>query len=239
MENIRNYGDFRQRGFCVYCGGPSETMDHAPAKVFLDEPYPDQLPCVEACNPCNNGVSDDEEYVACIVECVRVGSAENDDIERPKVRRILDRKPGLREQIRNARVATGRGFLFNIDEQRVTRVIVKLARAHAAYELNLSRLSTPSTIHMAPLCTISPDAHDAFEQVALPRVWPEVGSRGLQRAVIAGTSAFLDWIEVQPERYRYLAFAEDDIVVRLVLNEYLAGEVIWSDADESSDDNVT
>jgi hypothetical protein len=211
----------------VYCGGPAETLDHAPARVFLDEPHPTHPPKVDACNSCNNGASDDEEYAACIVECVRVGSAENGDIERQKVRRILERKPGLREQIRNARVPTARGAVFNIDERRIERVIVKLARGHAAYELNLPRLGVPSIIQIAPLCTLSSDARTAFEQVAVPGAWPEVGSRALQRAVIAGTAAFLEWVEVQPERYRYLALAENDVVVRLVLNEYLAAEVIW------------
>lgn len=37
-----------------------------------------------------------------------------------------------------------------------------------------------------------------------------------------------EWIVVQPGRYRYVAFVDDTVVVRMVLSEYLACEVIWS-----------
>jgi hypothetical protein len=38
-----------------------------------------------------------------------------------------------------------------------------------------------------------------------------------------------DWIEVQPERYRYAAVHDGGIIVRLVIDEYLAAEVRWTD----------
>lgn len=37
------------------------------------------------------------------------------------------------------------------------------------------------------------------------------------------------WIEVQEGRYRYFVIAEGDVMVRSVISEYLACEVIWSD----------
>ena len=43
MQQLRCYGDDRNKGFCVHCGGPSETVDHVPSKVLLDEPYPENL----------------------------------------------------------------------------------------------------------------------------------------------------------------------------------------------------
>lgn len=58
-------------------------------------------------------------------------------------------------------------------------------------------------------------------------VWPEVGSRALQRVVEGTDLDGLGWITVQPGRYRYSVTANGGVTVRMVLSEYLAGEVIW------------
>lgn len=52
----------------------------------------------------------------------------------------------------------------------------------------------------------------------------------MQRMVIctAGPTVFgPDWIEVQPGQYRYFAIAQGAVMVRIVIGEYLACEVIW------------
>jgi hypothetical protein len=38
---------------CVYCGRVTETRDHVPSRVLLDEPYPDNLPVVPSREACN------------------------------------------------------------------------------------------------------------------------------------------------------------------------------------------
>lgn len=80
MEQLRNLGDARQTDFCVYCGGVTETRDHVPSKVFLDKPYPTNIPVVPACQSCNRNISRDEEYVACLIECSLTGSAKADGV---------------------------------------------------------------------------------------------------------------------------------------------------------------
>jgi hypothetical protein len=62
--------DNRLIGVCVFCGGHPDTRDHAPSKVFLDEPFPEDLAVVEACAECNRSFSIDEEYLACFLEAV-------------------------------------------------------------------------------------------------------------------------------------------------------------------------
>jgi len=69
MEQFLNYGDQRNEGWCIHCGGVDETRDHVPSRILLDEPYPTNLPVVAACQRCNLGCSLDEEYVACLLEC--------------------------------------------------------------------------------------------------------------------------------------------------------------------------
>src|SRR5947209_4242750 len=125
MQQIRDYSDERLRGACVFCGGPDETADHVPSRVFLDEPYPENLPCVSACADCNRNFSLDEEYVACLLGCVQAGNADPSAMRRAKVARILERKPELGARILAARTITPSGTMFTPEAERVRNVIVK------------------------------------------------------------------------------------------------------------------
>lgn len=40
-----------------------------------------------------------------------------------------------------------------------------------------------------------------------------------------------EWIDVQVGQYRYLAVADQAIMIRFVVGEYLACEVIWNHED--------
>lgn len=92
MKQYANYGDQRLQSYCVHCGGSTETRDHAPSKVFLDEPYPANLPVLPSCAECNEGFSLDEEYTACFLECVLCGSTIPELLRRKKVKRILEER---------------------------------------------------------------------------------------------------------------------------------------------------
>ena len=63
----------------------NETKDHVPSKILLDEPYPEHLPVVPACQICNRGFSSDEAYVACLIESAKWGTTEIDQIKREKI----------------------------------------------------------------------------------------------------------------------------------------------------------
>jgi len=95
MDPRQLFADERLKGMCVHCGGRPHTRDHAPSKVLLDDPLPNNLPVVEACESCNTGFSQDEEYVACFVECVICGTTELSGVQRPKIKRILAERPAL------------------------------------------------------------------------------------------------------------------------------------------------
>ena len=51
--------DKRQTAFCAYCHGEHGTSEHVPSKVFLDKPYPKDLPVIFTCKDCNNEFSSD------------------------------------------------------------------------------------------------------------------------------------------------------------------------------------
>lgn len=227
MRRIENYGDERQWRACVHCGGSPESRDHMPSKVLLDEPYPDDLPVVWSCAPCNRGLSLDEEYVACLVECVRTGSADPRDVDRPNVSRILSDSPKLRSRLARARDDIAGGIFFCPEYQRVRRILLKLARGHAMFELNERHYEEPAYVAAVPLQTVSRGERETFEVVAATQTWPEVGSRAMQRLVELGAGR-IGWQIVQPGRYRYAVTWSDGVVVRIVLSEYLACEVRWS-----------
>lgn len=58
------YGAGHPEWLCCYCGYWADTVYHVPSKVFLNKPYPDNLPVVSCCKNCNEEFAFDEEYVA-------------------------------------------------------------------------------------------------------------------------------------------------------------------------------
>jgi hypothetical protein len=230
MKQLQCYGDSRNKGFCVHCGGPEETRDHVPAKVLLDEPYPDNLPVCPSCLKCNNRSSIDEEYVACLLECILAAEADPAKLRRPKVARILGEKPLLLERLRQCRSVTNGIPVWNPEAGRLKAVIVKLARGHAAYELNEPETGEPQYAQAVPLLAMSTAKQEEFERggntIVAP--WPEVGSRALQRLLISGADVYQEgWIIVQEDNYRFRTSQENGVIVQMVLREYLACEVGW------------
>jgi hypothetical protein len=226
MNQLRCYGDERQKAMCPYCAGDTLTRDHVPPRVFLDQPYPDNLPVVRACRDCNQGCSMDEEYVACLVDCMQSGTASPEEGKREKIKRILLEKPALVADLETALSGISRAQLTDHIETRLISVALKLARGHALFELNDPQFEEPSRLVCAILPRMPGKERTHFEYMEPPRVFPEVGSRGMQR-LVAGLHSWNGWIVVQPGRYRYAAFINNSVCVRIVLSEYLACEVVW------------
>lgn len=224
---IPNYGDERQVDRCVYCGGFSNTNDHVPSKVFLDEPYPLNLPFVPACQSCNEGFSLDEEYTACLIECAMAGSTNIKDLHRKKVIKILEQKPALVSKLNESSTIIANKISFIPEINRITNIGLKLARGHVAFELNEPQLEAPSHVAVIPISDLTVDARDKFETPPNPSILPEVGSRAFQRLVVDNPGTTI-WVVVQPSRYRYLTSLNGTAAsVRFVISEYLAGEVTW------------
>ena len=233
MDPRHLFIDERHTGMCVYCGTHPDTRDHVPSKVLLDEPYPPELPVVGACEKCSSSFSLDEQYLACFLDCVIHGGAEASDLHRPNVKRILEGNPALQLRIEGARKRDeADDLIWEPEAGRVRNVILKLARGHAAYEL-YPKLEKPSIVGFAPLQILSDDQRSAFEQVAgddETDLWPEIGSRAFLRAFGKSPDRLPlsgGWVVVQPGRYRYSVSETGGVIVRMVLSEYLACEVVW------------
>lgn len=227
VEQLPNYGDERQVAQCAYCGRETRTRDHVPSRVLLDDPYPENLPVVPACRECNEGFSSDEQYTACLIDCALAGSASPTEVGREKIRRILAETPALGARLAAARQEVEGAVQFAVEPDRVRNVVLKLGRGHALFELNELHYGEPSELSIRPLPALSKDMRDRFEQLPAAAVWPEVGSRAMQR-LACSLDFSPQWIVVQPGRYRYAAVAGNGVAVRMILSEYLACEVHWS-----------
>lgn len=231
MKQLKNFADQRYNGQCVYCGAAPETREHVPPKVFLDRPFPDNLPVIEACTNCNNGFSKDEEYLACLVECVVSGSVDPEKLQRKSISNTLKRQPALQKNLNQSMVQTNDGFAFHINEDRIKKIIRKIAQGHVLFELNLRLFNEPD-IFVFPITNLSEDQIQEFEDIdlKLQNLLPEVGSRAMQRLLVSERSIYcMGWVIVQPGRYRYSVQQGKRIEVRMVFSEYLACIVVWED----------
>jgi hypothetical protein len=119
VKQIRTYVDDRLAAFCYACGGAPAPRDHVPPKVFLDEPYPEDLPVVGSCRTCNEGASLDEEYVACVLEVAARGTVDPSGLTRPKIVRKLTKNPSLAARLGMQWPRTARRWPSSSSECRV------------------------------------------------------------------------------------------------------------------------
>lgn len=243
MDQLQNLADDRLVQGCVYCGGPEQTRDHVPSRVFLDSPFPENLPVVAACEVCNRGFSSDEEYVACMIEAAALGTTDPEKMRRERVAKTLRRQHLLRSRIEASKCEVGGQISFTAEADRARNVLLKLARGHAAFELSAVQRDEPSFLSYWPLHGMTAEEREAFEAPHFPEVFGEVGSRGLQRTMLItanlvsadGDDVLVpllmnDWLEVQEDRYRYLAYETlGEVTVKIVIGEYLACLVTWAD----------
>lgn len=185
----------------------------------------------------------DEEYVACLIECVVAGSTDPAHVRRAKVAAMLRHSPSLRARLEGARSTVDGRTQFSIEVDRVRNVILKLTQGHAAFELSQICRQAPSLLEWQPLGLLDDKTRELFETPHIVSVFGEVGSRSMQRMLVAqvalestkdGTKKELnlilnDWVDVQEDRYRYLAIDDTaGIEIRLVIGEYLACKVCWA-----------
>lgn len=227
MRAITPNADERHAAYCAQCGGAPHTRDHIPPRVFLDEPFPANLPVVGTCGPCNACASLDEEYVACLIEVAACGSAVPRDLKRPRVRRALERNPALAARFQAA--FDPRLVAVAAEADRVLRVVEKMARGLWAYELAEPALGMPAEVAFQPLHTLDVDTRAEFERIQPAAIFAEVGSRMMTRQALAigedNVGVVPGWQLVQPNRFRYAIGFDEVNVVKLVLREYIAAEV--------------
>ena len=243
MKQLNNYSDSRNQALCIHCGEGLHhgiaSGDHVPTRALLDGPYPENLPTVDVCGECNNGFSKDENYLVALIACVISGSLELSRHDFPVAAGILARSAELSDRIERTRRVQltlwgDPEVEWSIEPDRVANVVVKNARGHALYELGEPLLDAPRHALFSPLHLMSDGQRGLFERSAAQHdLWPEVGSRMMQRMAEGDLEG--GWVVVQRGVYRYMAVQlPGETVVRSVIREYLATEVSWSDETDGS-----
>lgn len=228
MDPKQLFIDQRFEGVCSYCGAWANSRDHVPSKILLDEPYPINLPVAESCNICNQGFSVSEEYVACMIECVKHGTTEPNNNFRPKIAATLRARPVIAQKIEAARFISESGMIvWQPEIHRVREVVMKLARGHVAYELGLQRIDSPLVLEIIPIPTMSQDQLQSFFELRSSHIYPEIGSRSFINILKGKSSAYESWYVVQESTYQYAVGQGSGDWVKIVIGDYLACQVVW------------
>lgn len=215
---------------CIYCGKPATTREHVPSKAFLVEPYPENLSTIPACFECNNGYSEDEKYVTCFLDVLKSHIYLDYALQKETESRLSKDeklKSILNEQIR---IEDGKVFI-RPDNQRIQRILLKLAKGHAGFELDYVNFdNTETQIWYEFIFNISENDLYEFNSIPTYQVYPEVGSRGMyiiQNIVTGDAQIFANWMDVQDGQYRYQVSYNDNgcISVKIVILELLYCEV--------------
>lgn len=116
---------------------------------------------------------------------------------------------------------------FKPDKQRILRILLKLARGHAGFELDYVNFDDTTTeIWYEFIFNMSESAIYEFNRVPLYPVYPEVGSRGMyiiQNLDTGNAQTFARWIDVQEGQYRYQVSynSNGNTSVKIVIFEFL------------------
>ncbi|MGQ3013462.1 MAG: hypothetical protein ACT6QS_07135, partial [Flavobacteriales bacterium] len=181
-------------------------------------------------------------YFACLLESVLCGSTDPEKIGRPSVARIMRKSPGLQKRIEASKIEVNGQTAFNAEMERVSNVMLKLARGHAAFELSQPCRENPDHFWCGPLLSLTQEGRALFDSVHFQQTFGEVGSRNMQRLIVTQMAIqdengeqrnvemlINDWVDVQDNQYRYLAIDDmGSIMIRIVISEYFACEVAWS-----------
>ena len=96
----------------------------------------------------------------------------------------------------------------------------------ASVVLHSVRIIFRGALYCLPLLLTNNAQREAFENPKPPDIWPEVGSRAMQRLVVGTDVSPSGWLNVQPGRYRFHATQGGGVSVRIVIHEYLAYHVL-------------
>ena len=214
------YGEGHPERMCCYCGDYADTVDHVPSKVFLDKPYPENLPVVPCCKKCNEQFSLDEEYVAVLFESVRWQTFDSNQFKKEKVRKIVEHNPAILQTVRETVLPLLDGHIsIDPENARLNKVLTKLIAGHLCFEgLDQWLLHDGLDISFYQDVHANQGFYNRFRSPIFSGLLPEVGSRALI-ALVENGNAGSPWFTVQPGKYEYCV-APDNSEVRIIIQDY-------------------
>lgn len=242
---LRPYVEYSKKGihYCIYCGGLSDTREHVPSKVFLNRPFPDDLPTLPACQKCNNGFSADELYTNTYIECTK-SIYENGNLD------SIEIESNDRKEIKEAKQAVKSSYIIGCfkEDDRIIRILYKLALGHIAYELfecyNIECYNNGIDVSIKYVFKYSIDKESwlSLDTIELldDEFLPEVGSRSFRnifvlesaiKSIDKKNSAVVQnivmmWSDIQKGTYKYIAlFRKKETIVKMIIRDFLYAEV--------------
>lgn len=223
VERFPLFHDERLGRTCFRCGSFPDTVDHVPPKVFLDKPYPDDLITVPSCHRCNSALSDDEQYVASLIEVVVCGTTDPRQLKRRKISKTLEHTPALQERLRQASSAKNGDHIVYPEQERVNLVLEKIARGLWRFETaqDTADLKAIVSYDVTPLMD-KRRIMSFFDSGPGLSAWGEIGSRGFIRSCLGGYESVYGpgWEDVQVDRFSFSVDSGGDRV-RMILSNYL------------------
>lgn len=224
MQRYKLFHDERLGGTCFHCGSANaETVDHVPPKIFLDRPYPDDLITVRSCRGCNSASSDDEQYLASLIEVVVCGTTDPGQLKRHKISRTLERRPSIRKRLDQAVIVDNGIYTVRPKPDRVNRVLEKIARGLWRFDTEQDTGDLKAILHF-DVASVSEEATEAFYSSSSSGLsgWGEIGSRGFIRSCYGGQESVHGpgWEDVQVGRFSFSVDSGGDRV-RMIFSDYL------------------
>lgn len=214
---------------CIYCGGIADTREHCPSKMLVSELGEINLPVLPACFSCNNGFSEDELFFKTYIDYVKIWHSGYSLPESSDVQNSIE-KESL-SQVKKFIETKG-----SAQNERVKRILIKLAIGHATYELS-EDLSfghgwKASLVQYLVKSMVDKESWNLLQKPVEVRTepLPEIGSRQYTDIMIidecSSTSsfqnhAFLMWQDIKEGIYSYIAYNTDyeGIVVKLIIGD--------------------
>lgn len=252
-ESLKSFVEYSRQGthYCIYCGSIADTREHVPSKTFLKKPLPSDLPVLPACQNCNNGFSADELYTRTYIECLKAVLIDN-NFDSLHVE-STDRKEKREAKLAIKKALDKKMLVF---DDRVGRVLLKLAIGHAVYELSEGYYSLtwdgiPLYTKYIIRATVSEEEWNNLEyaEVMNNKILPVVGSRVYRNLLVLQLPLksfennsdanlnllMMDWTDIQDGEYRYLAYLNDDkLIVKMIILDFLYGEVVFQRKESKS-----
>lgn len=221
-------GDFK----CVYCYEKADTREHIPSKIFLNEPYSNNLAILPACFNCNNSYSDKEQYLACLIDYLQYKLYNLETVQRSKIQKTFISKPHIKDELEKSTIYANDGKLNYIEynHDKIQAILLKLSIGHATYSLSRIHLDKPDIINYKFLPELSDEELHNFNSEVMCDVSPEIGARSFDNIVITNDGIpIVTWNIVQDNQYKFLAYeSKTSMNIRIVIGEFLYAEVIWN-----------
>jgi len=226
-----SYDNLKTNG-CIYCGKPATTREHVPSKAFLLKPFPENLPVIPACFECNNNFSEDENYVSCFLDILKKNIYSDNSRQNQTQCRLEADEKLLNILEKQVRVENGKVY-YQLDEQKIFRILLKLARGHAGFEVDyVSFDNSEVMVYYDFIFNMSNDVIEDFESIMLSDIASEIGTRSmtiLQNVDTGDATACSCWNYVQDNQYRYQVFQNElgVVTVILIIFEFLYCKIVF------------